>query len=107
MPLLFSKMFLPQASEAPARDVRHLCPGCTPSLPGMYAIFARYRLDPGQRSSRSRARLSAARAAVVREMFYAVEKMYAQLGMIHYLCIRKTVCICCIKLADDRKNHST
>ena len=46
MPLLFSKMFLPQASEAPARDVRHLCRVCTPSSPGIGSIIARDRADP-------------------------------------------------------------
>ena len=48
MPLLFSKMFLPQASEAPARDVRHLCRVCTPSSPGIGSIIARDRADPGR-----------------------------------------------------------
>ena len=46
MPLLFSKMFLPQASEAPAGDVRHLCPGCTPSSPDIGSIPGKDRADP-------------------------------------------------------------
>ena len=31
--------------EVPGRDVRHLCPRCAPSPPGIEPIPARYRLD--------------------------------------------------------------